>query len=187
MLKTGYEEAIRIGREKLAGLDPKIICERTASKYENGQYTVRWTGQWRALMEGNAAEQIVWLHYLTAEGAKKPTGKLIAYREIPGAAFYEPVFMKRASRPIVKRFGNNPAGLLKAGEPFGGTPAEYGDCAVAIPVLPYVPVTYIVWRGDGELPAEASVLFDESAKGWLCAEDLAVLASLGAYALVKFQ
>jgi len=182
-LTSGYGEAERLALERLKGLNIDEVCARTASEYADGGYYVRWLGDWRRVSEGKPAERILWLHYLTHGGIKKITGRLIAYREIPTAMFYEPAFVKRAVRPIIKRFGSDTDGLIKAGAALGGERAEYGDAAIAVPCLPCVPVTYVVWAGDGELPADAAVLFDESAKDWLPAEDLAVLASLGAYAL----
>jgi hypothetical protein len=47
-----------------------------------------------------------------------------------------------------------------------------------------LPVTYVIWRGDDELPPAGAILFDGNASGWLPAEDLTVLASIGAYKLV---
>ena len=87
-------------------------------------------------------------------------------------------FIKRAVNPFVKRFGNDPEGLIKAGEALGGYRAENGDASVVINALPYIPVTFIIWLGDDEFEPNGSVLFDDTVNTWLCAEDLAVLGSL---------
>ena len=180
-----YNEAIRLAKEKLAALEIESVCARTAAIYDGKTFLVPWLSQFRALDSGKPAEQVLWLHYLTSSGGGKTTGELIAFRDVHGARFYEPKFCARAVRPIVKRFGKDAGGLLKAGLALGGVKANYGDCAVTLPCFPYVPATYIVWQGDGEMPAEGSVLFDKSAAGWLSAEDLVVLASLTAYELIK--
>lgn len=178
--------AITLAKEKLASLDRDAVCARTGAVWDGDTFLVPWLGRLCPLDSGKPAESVLWLHYLTSGGGGKPAGSLIAYRDVPGARFYEPKFYARAVRPIVKRFGKDAAALLKAGLSLGGVKADYGDCAVTLPCFPHVPVTYIVWRGDGEMPAEGSVLFDKSAANWFPAEDLVVLASLGAYELIKF-
>ena len=85
----------------------------------------------------------------------------------------------------MKRFGREPESLSKVGVALGGRPYPAGDGAVTIRPLPRLPVTYIIWKGDDELDAGGNILFDETAIGWLPAEDLAVLASLGAYRLIS--
>jgi len=124
------------------------------------------------------------LHYLTSEGTKKPEGKLISYREVPSALFYEPKFIQRAVNPVIKCFGKDPEKLIEIGGLFGGTKSFEGDASVKINLLPYLPVTYILWAGGGEFEPAGTALFDKTAPGWLDAEDLAVAASLGAYELI---
>jgi hypothetical protein len=180
---AGIDEAIRLASEKLAALDKSVVCARTGAVWDGNRFLVPWMGRLCALDAANPAEKVLWLHYLTSSGGAL-TGSLMAFREIKGAAFYEPKFIARAARPIIKRFGRDAEGLLRAGLKLGGVKAGYGDCAVTIPCFPHIPVTYIVWEGDGELPPEASVLFDKSAAGWLHPEDLVFLASFGAYGLL---
>ena len=180
---VGIDEAIRIASEKLAALDKESVCARTGAVWDGTGWLVPWLGRLCPLDAAEPAEKVLWLHYLTSQGGVL-TGELLAYRDVPGALFYEPKFYARAARPIIKRFGKDAAGLLKAGLALGGKAASYGDYAVTIPCFPFVPVTYIVWEGDGELPPEASVLFDKGAATWLHPEDLVFLASFGAYALL---
>jgi hypothetical protein len=60
-----------------------------------------------------------------------------------------------------------------------------GDAAVTIKVLPYLPMTFIIWGGSEEFPPDGNILFDQTAKTWFAAEDLAVLAGLAAYELIS--
>ena len=184
-MNAGIHEAIRLAGEKLAELDRDGVCARTGAVFIGNRFLVPWMGRLCALDEAKPAEKVLWLHYLTSQGGGALTGSLMAFRNLQSALFYEPKFYARAARPIIKRFGKDSKGLLKAGLSLGGVKAGYGDCAVTIPCFPRIPVTYIVWEGDGELPPEASVLFDRSAAGWLCPEDLVFLASFGAYELIK--
>jgi hypothetical protein len=137
-----------------------------------------------ALPQGKPPELILWLHYLLSEGAGPPRGTWMSYREAPGARFYEAKFMQRATRPLAAHFGGTPERLAAAGARLGGAAAGVGDVSVTVPLLPYLPLTYVLWSGDEEFEPSGGVLFDRTASGWLCAEDLAVAASLGAYALI---
>ena len=206
-----YEAAILAAAERLSRLDPADVCARTGvgwdsapgtgrtaastdvcartgAGWDDGGYIIPWFGKRVPLGGGGGAEQVLWLHYLTSDGAGAPTGKLIAYRDLRGAGFYEPSFNARAVKPLEKRFGADPAAtaaLTGAGAALNGRPAGFGDASVTLLPLPMLPVTYIIWGGDGELPPAGMVLFDQTASRWLPAEDLTVLASMGAYKLIR--
>lgn len=182
-MKSGYNAAIALAEEKLKTLDPLAVCERTGAKWNGSTYLIPWLGGERELYSGNDAEIILWLHYLAALGSKTQSGKWISYREVPSALFYEPKFIARAVKPIVKSYGSCPSKLVDAAKKLGGVKANAGDAAVTINLLPFIPVTYIVWAGDEEMEAAGNILFDKTAVTWLPAEDLVVLASQGAYAL----
>ena len=182
-MNSGYDTALSQAYEKLGQLTPSAVCERCGVRYADGEYWIPWFSREQALSQAPTAHKIIWLHYLTAQGVKAPSGKLISYREA-GGLFYEPNFIKRAVHPLVKRFGNDPDGLLKAGAALGGQQTNNGDASVAIKVLPYLPITFIIWVGSEEFEPDGSILFDSTAKTWLCAEDLAVLASLCAQELI---
>ena len=187
-MKSGYHTAIAMAREKLAGMDIDGVCKRTGAQYVDGDYLAPWLGEMRPLSGGSDVEQVLWLHYLTSEGAGMPSGRLCAFREFPGA-FYEDVFMARALRPILKRFGRDPEALLPAAEALHGGRAaashSAGNYAATIYAFPMLPVTYILWPGDEEGEASGQILFDANAIGWLCVEDLVVAASQVSYALLR--
>lgn len=87
-------------------------------------------------------------------------------------------------QPIAKIFGQTPSNLIEASELLGGKALTFGDCSVEIPTFTGISIVFIVW-GEGEFPASATVLFDESASRYLPTEDLAVLAELTAGRLVR--
>jgi hypothetical protein len=45
-------------------------------------------------------------------------------------------------------------------------------------------MTFIIWADSEEFPPDGNILFDETAKTWFAAEDLAVLASVAVYELI---
>jgi hypothetical protein len=180
----GYDQAINLAKARLAQIPPETVCEACGVRYEGGDFFLPWFNTERALSASPEANKIVWLHYLTAGGTKKQSGTLIAYREVAPALFYESNFYKRAVNPLVHCFGENPQKLVETGEALGGQAVAHGDAAVTINVLPYLPMTFIIWQGCEEFSPEGNILFDKTAKTWFVAEDLAVLAGLAVYELV---
>ncbi len=129
-------------------------------------------------------EQVLLLHYLQAAEHPLPGGQWIAYREIPGAAFYFDAFVKRAINPLKGTFGQDPSALPRVAALLDGQPGATGDVACIFHPLPRVPVQLVLWQADEEFPAEASILFDRTAGRMLSPEDAAWLAGMLVYRLM---
>jgi hypothetical protein len=112
-------------------------------------------------------------HYSTAKIAEL-SGKLVKFKDLPGGCAYEDAFIRRAIQPIADTFGERPIELAQAVSRLGGKALTHGDASAEIMTLKGIPLTYIVW-GKEEYPAAATILYDESASGYLPTEDLAVL------------
>jgi len=181
----GYNDALALAAQRLASIQPETVCQACGARYEGGEFFLPWFNRERALSAASETQKILWLHYLTANGSKKASGRMIAYREAAPALFYEANFYKRAVRPLAGRFGTEPERLVKTGEALGGHAAELGDASVTVHVLPYLPMTFIIWGGCEEFPPEGNILFDQTAKTWFAAEDLAVLASVAVNELIN--
>jgi hypothetical protein len=129
-------------------------------------------------------EQVLILHYMVGAAGQRPTGQWIAYREIPGAAFYFSAFVKRAVDPLKNVFGKDSALLKKTAQRLGGIRIETGDAGYQFDILPGLPVQIILWEGDDEFEAAANILFDASVGQRLSPEDAAWAASLLVYRLI---
>jgi len=130
-------------------------------------------------------EQVLILHYMTAENIPSVSSNRIAYREIPGASFYFSAFVKRAIDPLKKVFGNNVQGLIKASERLNGKKIGAGDAGFEFYLFPYEPLQLILWEGDEEFSSEANILFDENIGDVLSPEDVAWLAGMLVYRLIS--
>ena len=120
--------------------------------------------------------RILMLHYLLRASGTRPSGRLTAFRELPGGDIYVAPFTARTVKPLAAVFGSNGAALVRAGTALGGQPVKVGRHGVAVNALPRVPVTLAVWEGDDEFPASGNILFDSTAPDYLSTEDLVVLA-----------
>jgi len=132
-------------------------------------------------------EQVLILHYMLGQDMPAPTGNWVAYREIPGAAFYFSAFVKRAVDPLKKTFGSNAAALVRASAQLSGKAVEPGDAAFEFKLFPRVCLRLILWEGDAEFPPEANILFDESIGSIFFPEDIAWLTGMLVYRLMALS
>lgn len=132
-------------------------------------------------------EQVLILHYMTALKTVQPSGRWIAYREIPGASFYFSAFVKRAIDPLKKVFGKNTAPFSAAAVKLEGKPLDIGDAAFEFQVFPKVPLQMIIYAGDAEFEPEANILFDDTAGEFLSPEDAAWLGGMVVYRLMALS
>lgn len=130
-------------------------------------------------------DKILILHYFTRASGVPLSGQIITYKELHDGINYYPTFFKRAIAPIVDNFGREPQRLLDIAGMLGGQPVDYGDVAVTIPALPYVPIIPVLWKGDDEFPADGNILFDSTITDYLPTEDITILSEVIAWKLVR--
>jgi hypothetical protein len=194
-----YLGALTLAREQLAAEPFELILARSGFEPAEGSAlcvpflnrVYRVSGAGFVFVDAAAAgrdvplqEQILILHYLMARPPTAVVGDWVAYREIPGAAFYFGAFVKRAIDPLKKTFGQNVAGLAPAAGRLMGRPVESGDAGFEFRVFPKVPLRLILYAGDAEFAPEANILFDRSIGGMMSPEDIAWLAGMVVYRLI---
>ena len=130
-------------------------------------------------------DKILILHYLTQAKGTPFRNESITYKELPDGGGYFPTFAKRAIKPLVERFAPEPAQLVIVGEKLGGRRADFGDAAVTFGVFPCVHITFVIWRGDEEFPADGGILFDRSVSDYLASEDLNIVCEGITWRLVR--
>jgi hypothetical protein len=77
--------------------------------------------------------------------------------------------------------------FVRLGLEMGGEEKDLGHASFTVRALPYLPITFIIWQGDDEVPANGNILFDEGAIEWFCAEDLVVVAGMSVYEMLSRQ
>lgn len=129
--------------------------------------------------------QILMLHYALGLAAAPLANRFVSFRELDGGAMYYPAFKGRAIDPLVKTFGYKPELLKKVAESMGAEPLNIGHVSFRLHFFEKVPVAVVLWLGDIEVSASASILFDASANKILPTEDLTVVGGVTSRTLVK--
>jgi hypothetical protein len=201
--EIAYTLAFKLAGEKLSG--PEIVeeqcrmsgsfCQTTGAlhtvllHYLNRSYRVSWPDIDIVLADSDEQvelrDKVLILHYLTGARGTPLSHQLISYQELHEGAAYYPSFIKRAVKPLIDCFGQNPERLLEAASEIGAQKVDLGDVAVRVMAFALVPVTLILRRGDEEFPPDASILFDSTILDYLMAEDINVLCQTLVWRLVR--
>jgi hypothetical protein len=79
----------------------------------------------------------------------------------------------------------SPEDFLRAGQKIGGKGDGMGDSSFVLQSLPRIPILFIYWAGDEELPSKISVLVDESARSHLAIDGLWLAISVSEKRLLQ--
>ena len=131
-------------------------------------------------------DKLLILHYLIQAKGTTTTNRVIAYKELPEGANYFPTFSKRAIKPLLDYFGKEPRLLMDVAKKLGGYKADYGDVAVTINAFSYVPITLVLWQGNGEFAPGGNILFDSTISDYLPTYDITVLCETISWKLVRY-
>ncbi len=129
--------------------------------------------------------QILSLHYLIRARGAPHGGERIGFMQLEGGMGYHPAFQRRTVIPLLKTFGTDIEGFIRAGIASGGRRDGSGAYAVAFQAFPRVEVVFILWEGDGEIPPSGGVVFDSSIRDYLSTEDVAVLCNMITVSMLK--
>ena len=200
----GYELAYKLACEQLAKFDNiERQCLKSGALYRvidsqktiileylNQSYQIVCPDIDISLIDSEQAvpirDKILILHYFTQAKGTPITNKITTFRELPEGANYFPTFSKRAIKPLLGHFGREPERLIDAARKLGGHKMDYGDVAVTINAFSYVPITLVLWRGNGEFTPEGSILFDNTVSDYLSTEDINVLCETISWKLVRY-
>jgi hypothetical protein len=201
-----YREAFRLACQELATVNLHRICSLSGAvcfedkngnpairiPFMNQDHLIHLEPEVDVTLQGNGEpvplpEKILILHYLLTARGESLQQNPITFRQVEEGPFYYSAFVRRALDPLAQTFGGEPQGLLDCGYELGALPDELGDASITLKPLPRVPVTFVIWGGDDELPPQANILFDQSIVSYLPTEDIAVLSSMIVYRLIRIK
>ncbi|MGA1980527.1 MAG: DUF3786 domain-containing protein [Sedimentisphaerales bacterium] len=136
-------------------------------------------------LEAGFSEELCILTYLINSRDLPVANKLRTAQELPEGQFFFRGPHKLATEKLEEVFGQCPERLYDVMDEFGAKRCEFGDASIELSVLPRILLTIVIWRGDEEFGARASILFDETAAVQLPLDALWAAANLAIKALVK--
>ena len=185
----GYEISLDLSWRELEGMDFPPYCSLSLIR---DRYEIRLAEREVLLLPSRlpASEvaSVLILRYLIGRSKRgyNPLGDWISIKETTGGRLFCSNFTRQAIRPLVERFGRDPDGLariLQGG--FASRRVEGADVAVEVETFPGILVRILFWRGDEDLPADATMLFDRALTEIFIMEDLTVLLTLLTEAILK--
>jgi hypothetical protein len=196
-----HELAYKIAREQLGDVsDIGQQCRKSGARYlpeENAAVIGHLNRSYRiSIPQGEVTlvdideavpvrDKILILHYFIRAKGTPLAGNIITYKELHEGINYYPTFFKRAIEPVINNFKDQPQKLLEIAKTLGGRRSEYGDTGVTIDAFPYVPLTIVLWHGDGEFPPDGNIMFDSTIPDYLPTEDITIVCEIIAWKLVR--
>jgi hypothetical protein len=132
-------------------------------------------GRWEPV--GHGLLELLCLIYLLHAGPEPLSEQMVGARELRTAHFFTGPHELR-TRPVLRRYGMDPEGFIRASESIGGERLDLADASFRFMAFPKVPVHYLLWRGDEEFPPRLSILFDRSIECHLAADAIWGLVNL---------
>jgi hypothetical protein len=177
-------------RQALQRREPREVGERVAARLSDRAIELDYWGRpvrivWPELSPRRIGgdplstfDQAMLLYHLDVSDGTPPGVEWVAYRELPGGAFYHQAFLGYTGRRLASAFGTDPSRFDACAAGMGGRrldgPSPY---SWGFSPLPRVPLAACLWPGDEDLPPQAAVLFDVSAAHHLPIDGLALLGA----------
>jgi hypothetical protein len=118
------------------------------------------------------------LYYLREADGTPMAERWIGYRELPGGSFYSQAFQGYSGDRLARIYGERPEVYTKAAQTLGGIPlTALPGVAYAFLPLPRIRLATILYPGDEEFQARASVLFEAAASHYMTTDGLALLGA----------
>lgn len=130
-------------------------------------------------------EQLCILAYLINAREIPLAKRIIGATALAGGEFFFRGLHCLPTDKLARAFGQSPERLYKAAAQFNAKQTEFGDAAIELPVLPRLPVVFVIWGGDDEFPPRASILFDQTATAQLPLDALLTAVNLAVDAVIQ--
>ncbi|MHC4158027.1 MAG: DUF3786 domain-containing protein [Planctomycetota bacterium] len=133
----------------------------------------------------NFLQQLCLLAYLINSQDLPLAGVLVRAEELPSGQFFFRGLHRLPTEKLKRVFGSCPQRLYEALSHFDAEKRGFGDASIELRVFARVPLTIVIWRGDDEFDARASLLFDRTASSHLPLDALLTAVKLAVDALVE--
>jgi len=173
----------------LLGQHPPSLCRRTLATWdvEKGAYMLKVVDLCYMIAPGTqtivpevaaGSSSVDWdirlliLAYLAGATETSLAGKWVSPIEFSGGDLFFSSNAHNLNFAELLLTFKSPEDFLGAGQKIGGKIDKVGDSSFVLRTLPRIPILFIYWAGDEELPSKISVLVDESARSHLAIDAL---------------
>lgn len=178
-------------RADIRAVQPGRLAVNSGAYLQNQQIRLTYWGQaiaisWpdlRAWNQVDGSECSVYdagmlLYYLRQADGTPMADCWIGYRELPGGNFYSQAFQGYSGDRLASAFGESPETYTQAAQALDGVSLpDLPGIAFAFLPLPRIRLASILYPGDEEFPAHASVLFDAAAGHYMTTDGMALLGA----------
>lgn len=187
-IKNNYRVAYNKFWQDIKKRDPEEIAVARAVNYdsESRQFSVLFFNEEYVLnsvketihrkADGFVPEimdSIIILNYLAyAQPLQESVPRWVSLKEIPGGMIFYPAFHKTSILPLIEVFGHQARLLTTVARSLGGQPSSSGDSSAIFKAFPEIPLCVVVWEGDEEVSANATILFEPSIVPMLHSESI---------------
>jgi hypothetical protein len=189
---------VKEAQAKLRTTDRVVVAQQSGATIDpNGNLRMEFLGreyvidqtEW-TVQRGDGATpasmmQSLLLTYLYKADGTPPRDRWLGFRELPDGLFYASAFQGYTGAELIRDLNGDVAAFKTASEKLQGTALGIGDAGYDFQVLPRLKLAVVMWAGDDEFPAQAQVLFQETAAHYLITEALAIVGSLLIGQIVK--
>lgn len=204
-MKSPYETAYQTTQEKLASLNLTEVAFNSSASLSDEVLIIAFLGesfkitdkgkQIRCVTnnrEVKIAEKIILLHYLITADGMPLTRELIGFDNLSGANFYYPTYKARIIDLMLSTFKNGLSQFLNISKKIGAKiePEDYDNTitnqgkAIFL-VLPNIPINFIYWTGDKEIPPNVQILYDANITHYLPLEDIVVVTEILTHKIIR--
>ncbi len=194
-----FEETYHYYLKQIGRLDLIARAEPLGALFESGMLSIKLFNSTYKVGENGVFDQkgqkpnfaisVVLARYiLQCPSSVDNEGQWVTYREFKDASPLVGYFTANTNKIIEDTFACNLAGLEKSCHKLGGTTCDMGinfDLSIKFRALPRIPVILTFNDRDESFPAQATVLFRQSAEYYLDMECLCILGTLLAGKLVS--
>jgi hypothetical protein len=177
-------------RQGLVARRPQQVAQDCAAAFDGADILIPYWGRrlaisWPGLqargLDGapcSMFDTAMLLYHLHCADGFPLAERWIGFRDLPDGAFYSQAFQGYSGERLARRFGQQPEAFEKAARSLDGLPLPgLPGLAYAFHPLPRLRLAAILYPGDEEFPARASILFDAAASHYMTTDGLALLGA----------
>ena len=181
------ERVLAMDQERLLSIIPGL--ERQGGDLVLRHYRERFavdaaTGAIRSLDRPGPLSTTVRLNIYTLFGYASPLAhfrdRWVTFPQLRNTSVFDAAFRNGILRPLASTFAGRAGDLRRALEGLDRAPiSTSADVGYQVAAFDCIPVRFLFWDGDEEFPAQANLLFDESATDFIHGESVVTIASYG--------